>query len=391
MQKTFILVVVSVAALVGCRQSTGSKFTVNGKITNAPQKTIYLSKVAMHQGDPETVASAELNANGEFRLVAPDDEESLYEISFDTMARPDVVIVNDSKEFTVNYDAKNLAKPEFKGSAGTQAMYDLFDDFNSRQRILWDAANRVDSAAIQGQNTTALIQDRDERQKVLMQALKDYVAKAPSPGVAYYAHCLAGIYLKNNEMVALVTASSNRFSASRALAWQKELYLDKAAMEGETTNSGYPLLRKQAPELALSGLDGQPLSISMFRGKYVLVDFWASWCAPCRAENPNLVKAFTKYKNRSFTILGVSLDSDRGQWKDAVESDGLVWNHMSDLKGWNSEAVKTYNFDAVPFNVLLNPSGEIIAYGLKGEYLAKKLEEVFSLGSKMQIFDPLFK
>ncbi len=107
-----------------------------------------------------------------------------------------------------------------------------------------------------------------------------------------------------------------------------------------------------------------------------MVDFWASWCGPCRGENPNVVAAYNKYKDKNFTILGVSLDDDKSAWQQAVKKDGLTWNHMSDLKQWESAAVSTYQFNGIPFNVLIDPAGKIIATSLRGSDLDQKLAEV---------------
>lgn len=137
-----------------------------------------------------------------------------------------------------------------------------------------------------------------------------------------------------------------------------------------------PELGTQVPDLAMQTPNGKLMKISDFKGKYVLVDFWASWCPPCRAENPNVVQAYNKYKNKNFTILGVSLDMDKSAWLQAIKDDNLTWNHMSDLKYWNSKAVKIYKIDGIPFNVLIDPTGKIIAKSLRGDDLDNKLSQV---------------
>jgi peroxiredoxin len=122
---------------------------------------------------------------------------------------------------------------------------------------------------------------------------------------------------------------------------------------------------------------GKPVSLSSFKGKYVLVDFWASWCGPCRRENPNVVKVFNKYKDRNFTILGVSLDrpDTKEKWLAAIHKDNLTWTHVSDLKYWDNEVAKQYGIRAIPQNLLLDPQGKIVAKNLRGVDLEAKLIE----------------
>ena len=123
---------------------------------------------------------------------------------------------------------------------------------------------------------------------------------------------------------------------------------------------------------------GKPVSLSSLRGRYLLVDFWASWCGPCRAENPNLVKVFHKYKDKGFHILGVSLDrpGQKEKWMKAIHDDGLEWTQVSDLQFWNNAVAKQYGIQAIPQNLLLDPEGKIIAKNIRGEELEQKVSEV---------------
>ncbi len=134
-----------------------------------------------------------------------------------------------------------------------------------------------------------------------------------------------------------------------------------------------------APDFTQNDANGTPIKLSGFRGRYVLIDFWASWCGPCRQENPNVVKAFNKYKTKKFTILGVSLDRPEGKadWLAAIKNDGLTWPQVSDLKYWNNEAAALYFVRSIPQNFLIDPDGKIIAKGLRGEDLENKLAEIF--------------
>lgn len=131
-----------------------------------------------------------------------------------------------------------------------------------------------------------------------------------------------------------------------------------------------------APEFALPDTSGKSVSLSDFRGKYVLLDFWASWCPPCRKENPNVVKAYQQYKDKNFTVVGVSLDKDKDKWLKAIEDDQLTWTHLSDLKYWDSEIPALYGVRGIPANVLLDPDGVIIAKNIKEDELHRKLKEM---------------
>lgn len=121
---------------------------------------------------------------------------------------------------------------------------------------------------------------------------------------------------------------------------------------------------------------GKTVKISSFKGKYVLIDFWASWCGPCRAENPNVVAAFNKYHDKNFTVLGISLDQAKPAWLNAIHADGLTWTHVSDLKGWGNEVAGLFHVQSIPQNLLIDPSGKIIAKNLRGEALNNKLKEL---------------
>jgi thiol-disulfide isomerase/thioredoxin len=133
----------------------------------------------------------------------------------------------------------------------------------------------------------------------------------------------------------------------------------------------------EAPDFSLPNQNGEIVDLSSFRGKYVLVDFWASWCGPCRRENPNVVRNYQKYHGKGLEILGVSLDRSKEGWLRAIQSDGLVWSHVSDLKMWQSDVVPLYRIKGIPFMVLLDPAGKIIAINLRGAQLNAKLAEIF--------------
>jgi peroxiredoxin len=131
-----------------------------------------------------------------------------------------------------------------------------------------------------------------------------------------------------------------------------------------------------APDFVQNDPQGQPVDLKSFRGKYVLVDFWASWCGPCRQENPNLVSAFNRYKDKNFTVLSISLDRDRNKWLQAIQDDQLSWTHVSDLGFWNNAVAKLYHIQSIPQNFVLDPEGRIIGKNLRGGALENFLSQV---------------
>ncbi|HVY75084.1 MAG TPA: TlpA disulfide reductase family protein, partial [Puia sp.] len=147
--------------------------------------------------------------------------------------------------------------------------------------------------------------------------------------------------------------------------------LNELLNKARLTSVGQP-----APLFTANNTEGKPVSLSSFKGKYLLIDFWASWCGPCRRENPNVVKAYLQYHPKGFDILGVSLDDSKPDWLAAIKKDGLDWAQVSDLKGWQNEVAVQYGIQGIPMNYLLDPEGKIIAKGLRGDELAKKLREL---------------
>lgn len=152
-----------------------------------------------------------------------------------------------------------------------------------------------------------------------------------------------------------------------------EQQMDKLITFDKVAAVGQP-----APDFTQNDTAGHPVSLSSFRGKYVLLDFWASWCGPCREENPTVVAAYAKYHSKGFEILGVSLDQKADSWKKAIRADKLGWTHVSDLKYWDNALVRLYGVQGVPQNFLIDPQGKIIARGLRGQDLEKRLEEIYS-------------
>jgi len=241
-----------------------------------------------------------------------------------------------------------------------QKASELVDQYNEYK-------GRKDSAAMKKSGA-----DYDKfREDLNENFLHKYLSENPASAIAFH---VLDEYAGNNidplkvEPIYESLAASVRASPS-GIAFKEQIEIAKKTMVGA-----------YAMDFTQNDTLGIPVSLSSFKGKYVLVDFWASWCGPCRRENPNVVKAFNAYNKKGFTILAISLDQPGKQqdWLDAIHKDGLTWTHVSDLKFWDNVVVKQYGIKSVPMNLLLDPTGKIIAKNIRGEQLQNKLKEILA-------------
>jgi len=388
------LIVASIAAtvLMSCGESSSEKkFLVSGIISNNTAKMIYLEKIPAATMQPMVSDSAEIGKDGKFFLKADAGESVVYNLRLDQNRYPVASVINDAENVKLNIQLSKennefAEKYEVEGSPASQQMKDFMYAFNNDLQKIFGIARQVDSLKNIGA-TDSLLFPLMAEQKTLAGSIKNYseaaLSKAADPALimfelGYYQSTAngAGFGLEpfsNEQVNEIINNTAKKFPSHQAVAAIKAT-LDKQMNKAVTTS----WVGKEAPDFSMPDVNGKEVKLSSFRGKYVLVDFWASWCGPCRAENPNLVNAYNQFKSKNFTVLGVSLDrpGQKDKWLQAIKDDKLAWTNISDLQYWNSSVVALYGFDGIPFNVLVDPQGKVIAESLRGPGLEGKLEEV---------------
>lgn len=364
-----------------------TKFSIIGDVSNMPEQTVYLERldVININTTPEMVDSTRSNKNGHFELKGKLTAPGIYLLRPEVQAStndPDKMILLsiDGGTTKVKSDWKTMRLFKVQGSPSSNSLKNFLQIWREHIRDL----NTINMILQSPQtNSNDSIRSKAEQQEASIRSsfvryIEEYADTTKYLPNAIFAVQILNIPVEKQFLSTFVDNLEARFPNNPMAQAYKERYNRKLAelqQQQDIINNSPVGIGKQAPEITLPDPSGKELSLSSFRGKYVLVDFWASWCKPCRQENPNVVKAYNKYKSKNFTVLGVSLDKSKENWEKAIKDDGLTWTHISDLNGWQSIVVRTYMIQSIPANVLLDPDGKIIGRDLRGPELMQILEE----------------
>jgi peroxiredoxin len=375
--------------MASCQSGKKGAFTVNGTFENAdklaaiegPITKVFLLQISFANRPPVLIDSARIPAGkGKFTLTAKSRSQGIYEVVFGNNM-VDVPLINDVPEVMINVDlGKKDDFYEVRGSEASTQLRELISGFAKKngeaqiRAMTADSLRRINAPDSVLQAATTMgdlaIQDLDTY-------LRQFINGNPNPTVAAVALTLGSHSFSKGDFETALNDLLKKYPNNNVIRELKQGYDQEEAQLAQQQGQETQWVGKQVPDFSLPDANGRPISLASYRGKYVLVDFWASWCGPCRAENPNVVKVHNEFRDKkNFAILGVSLDKDKAEWQKAIQQDGLEWKQISDLKYWNSKAVSTFQFEGIPFNLLIDPQGKVIATGLRGPDLENKLKEV---------------
>lgn len=347
-------------AFAACKDK--DKFVISGEFKNAtPQSKVYL--YGINRSNTKALDSTVFSDKGEFKFSHVTPDVDFFKITADEKEYMIIAANGDNVNIKADLTDPSMA---YDISGGKEA--DKLQELNT---IKNQYTARM--AALQQKFEETVTAQPDKREMIMQQMMPQYNAEINglSNAMLKFAQenssSLAGFYAINllnpaeyeAEMIAYSDKIKSSFNKTEVVT---EFLTRMAGLKAVAVG-------QNAHDFTINSVDGKPVKLSDFKGKYVLLDFWASWCMPCRQENPNIVKAYNTYKDKNFTILGVSLDKDPVAWKRAIQDDNLTWTHVSELKDFEGTAVRLYQIEAIPSSFLIDPSGKIIAKNLRGEEL----------------------
>jgi len=371
MKKLFInfFFLAAVLVMVSCEKIGKQEFDgtvkVSGEVKNAPEGKIEIYKFV--DQSTEIIGEIPMGSGGEFEYDLSLEGPGFFELHL--MNQKIVKLALYAEDVQVSYDFNDEASLKVEGAEDSQNLQKievLLSDYqktvNDLNTAYFEAMSKRDQEAIKSIQTTAMNLEDTQSQKVklVLEGMKDSFASMAG---------IAMLNIKNDFQFIdeLVKGLDEKYPNTKMITSLLHQLDDMRALS----------IGQVAPEISLPNPNGELIKLSDLKGKYVLIDFWAAWCRPCREENPNVVRLYNQYKEKGFEVFGVSLDRTKEAWVKAIADDNLTWTHVSDLKYFNSEAAATYQINAIPATYLLDPEGKIIGKDLRGASLENKLKEIF--------------
>jgi peroxiredoxin len=349
---------------------SGWTIVLSGKVGFPQQGPISIQEIMQNgSGRRDTIT---LKKDYTFAKTVRLTEPGFYNINF--FGRQAVNVMLNRSNVELNVDGNNQQGfVDIKGSPD----HDLI---NTVQRMMGESQGGAEMMALQTEYEKAVAAKNDIKVAELRASAAKIIERNAKSLAAFLAQQPASLALFNllqdpnlidkDKNIDLFLSATEKFKK----AWPTSRFTKE--LSAMTEKIKITAVGQQAPEIALANPAGQIVKLSSLQGKYVLIDFWAKWCGPCRQENPNVVKAYKRFKSKGFEVYGVSLDRNKEDWVKAIAEDGLTWTHVSDLKYFECQAAKDYNINAIPLSILLDKTGKIIAKNLRGAALESKLEEM---------------
>lgn len=344
------------------------EITISGKVKSPQPGYVVLAELQQNGFQPKD--SVQVGKNNAYTIKATIDEPAFYSLTFFDKQR--VLLILDGNNLEVNADGSSPT-----GAVATKGSKEV-ENLEKVTRIQNEMQAEI--ASLEGKFQAANVKKDEQAKKNLQTQYMGMQSKYSGKfkqSIQEIGPSLAAWYATNF----LNPADEYSFLDSLSKGFEQKLPNSRYTKEFAAKLAPFKnMIRvgQPAPEITLNNPEGKPVSLSSLRGKYVLIDFWASWCGPCRQENPNVVKMYDRFKDKKFEIFGVSLDQSKDKWVSAIEKDKLSWVHVSDLKFWQSAAAQAYGVQAIPATFLVDPEGKVIAKNLRGGALEDKLAQLFN-------------